>query len=130
MSIQNSNDDVLYTLPKTVGPPGYVVAAGSDGNVIFTNSPLPEGPYLTNPLNSVLTMAGYDIVGAGHIRPNSLEVATTSILPIINGVTTFTDALKVNTIRATTGNIVDIDGYLRGSNIIFKVFPYRVQMTS
>jgi len=128
VAIQNHDDEVLYTLPKTRAPaPGFVIAVDENNNLFFTNNPLPTGPYLQNPLKSDLTCGGFDILGAGHIRPNTLEVAESCILPIVNGLngaTIFNNTIKVNNISCVSGNTIVFNNIIDA----YRIYTQRIDV--
>ena len=101
VSIFDGNNALLYTLPTTDCPTGYVLASSPTDSkrLIFTNQP-GSVPSLTNPLTSDLICAGYNIIGAGVVRPNTLEVAGSSLLPIINGNSQFNGILSCDNINS------------------------------
>ena len=101
VSIFDGNNALLYTLPTTDCPTGYVLASSPTDSkrLIFTNQP-GSVPSLTNPLTSDFICAGYNILGADVVRPNTLEVAGTSLLPIINGNSQFNGILSCDNINS------------------------------
>ena len=101
VSIFDGNNALLYTLPTTDCPTGYVLASSPTDSkrLIFTNQP-GSVPSLTNPLTSDFICAGYNILGAGVVRPNTLEVAGSSLLPIINGNSQFNGILSCDNINS------------------------------
>ena len=101
VSIFDGNNALLYTLPTTDCPTGYVLASSPTDSkrLIFTNQP-GSVPNITNPLTSDLICGGCNILGAGVVRPNTLEVAGSSLLPIINGNSQFNGILSCDNINS------------------------------
>jgi hypothetical protein len=109
VSILDSNKNILYILPTTECPTGFVLCSSPTDNkrLIFSNNP-GSVPSLTNPLTVDLVCAGHNILGAESIRPNTLFVASTAVIPTITGVSTFSDSLKTDNI-SSVGTVLNLN---------------------